>query len=327
MTQPPAMPPTEPPGARVLGLDSGGTKTVCYLATAAGEVLAEARGPGAHPKTAGLRGMEAILRRLVDQVLESRPRTLAALCLGMAGVDRPEETALVRELLAHIVEAQHVVIVNDALVALEAGAPGEAGIVIISGTGSIAYGRDARGRAARAGGWGYVLADEGSGYWLGRQALRAVMRQADGRGPRTVLTEALLRHYDVARAQDLVRKVYDGDLKPAAIAALAATIQTAVDAGDDVARRIVDIGASELAGAVLSVAGRLELSLCTVVLAGGSFRAVPDLRDAVGTTLSARLPQARIRPLEAEPAMGAVWLAVRAAAGERVVPSYIGDAC
>ena len=78
-----------------------------------------------------------------------------------------------------------IVIVNDALIALETGAPGQPGVVIISGTGSIAYGRNAAGEAARSGGWGYVLGDEGSGYWIGRAALRAVLRAADlaGRAP------------------------------------------------------------------------------------------------------------------------------------------------
>ena len=311
---------------RVLGLDSGGTKTVCYLADGAGHILAEARGPGAHPKAAGLGGMEAILSTLIKQVLDGHPRGLAALCLGMAGVDRPEETALVRRRLEGIVEAAHVVIVNDALVALEAGAPGRPGIVLISGTGSIAYGRDEQGHAARAGGWGYVLADEGSGYWLGRQALRAVMRQADGRGPHTALTRILFRHFQVERAQGLVRQVYTGDLKPAAIAALASTVQAAADEGDEVALNIVETGARELGGAAASVAERLRLSTCAIVLAGGSFLAVPRLREAVTSALRARVPDAEVHALDDEPAMGAVRLALRAAAGEDVVPRYIDDA-
>jgi N-acetylglucosamine kinase-like BadF-type ATPase len=245
----------------------------------------------------------------------------------MAGVDRPGETALVRRLLEGLVTAAHIIVVNDALVALEAGAPGRPGVVVISGTGSIAYGRDARDRSARAGGWGYVLADEGSGYWLGRQALRAVMRQADGRDAPTSLTSRLLAHYHVGRAQDLVRKVYTGDLKPAAIATLASTVQAAASEGDAVASRIIEVGADELAGMAASVASRLELSRPEVVLAGGIFRAVPRMGEAVIARLSVRLPDARARRLEVEPAAGAVRLAIRAAAGESVVPGYVEDAC
>jgi N-acetylglucosamine kinase-like BadF-type ATPase len=310
---------------RVIGLDSGGTKTVCYLADETGAVLAEARGAGAHLTAAGVRGVEAILREVITAVMGERPAPVDALCLGMAGVDRPGETALVRTILDGIVRAAHVVIVNDALVALEAGAPGEPGIVIISGTGSIAYGRDGQGRAARSGGWGYVLADEGSGYWLGRQALRAVMRESDGRGPRTSLTARLLAHYHVERAQDLVRQIYTGHLKPAAIATLASTVQAAADEGDEVATRIIEVGAAELTGAAASVARQLQLSACTVVLAGGIFRAVARMRQAVSEAICARLPGSRILPLDVEPAIGAVRLAIRAAAGEPVTPSYVQE--
>lgn len=312
---------------RVLGLDAGGTKTVCYLADDSAAVLVEARGPGAQLTNAGSVGVQAILQDVIAQVLNGQPRALTAICLGMAGVDRPGETALIRRLLDEIVTAAHVVIVNDALVALEAGAPGQPGLVLIAGTGSIAYGRDANGRAARAGGWGYVLADEGSGYWLGRQALRAVMRQADGRGPETSLTPRLLERYQVTQAHDLVQKVYSADLKPATIAALAPIVQAAAAEDDAVAIRIIDMGARELTDAAVSVARRLDLSSCPVVLAGGIFRAVHGMREAVTAQVASRLPDARIQPLETEPAMGAVRLALRAAAGETVVPRYVRDGC
>src|SRR5690349_19397993 len=148
---------------RVLGLDAGGTKTVYYLADERGAVLAEARGPGANLTAAGAPGVQMTLREVIGQILRHQSGDVASLGLGMAGVNRPGEAALIRGMLQRIVTVPHVAIVNDALVALEAGAPGAPGIVIISGTGSIAYGRDDRGRAARSGGWGHVLADEGSG--------------------------------------------------------------------------------------------------------------------------------------------------------------------
>src|SRR5213078_4483038 len=90
-----------------------------------------------------------------------------------------------------------VLVVNDALIALAAGAGDDPGIVIISGTGSIVYGRNERVEAARAGGWGHMIGDEGSGYWIGREALAAVMRAGDGRGPETGLTAAMLAHFQV----------------------------------------------------------------------------------------------------------------------------------
>jgi N-acetylglucosamine kinase len=309
---------------QLIGLDAGGSKTVCYLADEHGNVISQARGPGAHLPSAGPHGVESILRHVIGDALSGRQPTIAGACLGMAGVDRPGEAAIVRGILKRIIQSPQTTIVNDALVALEAGAPALAGIVVISGTGSIAYGRDDRGHAARSGGWGYVLADEGSGYWLGRQALRAAMRQADGRGQTTSLTARLLEHYRVSRADELARKVYAGDLKPAAIALLAAFVQSAAQEGDRAAIEIVERGASELSVAARSVARRLELASCPVVLAGGAFRAVPLMIEQFERRLASDLPGARSHLLDVEPAIGAVRLAIRAARGESVVPEYLG---
>src|SRR6185369_3788449 len=119
---------------------------------------------------------------------------------GIAGVDRPDDARVVRGIMRRIGYKAKTLVVNDALVALEAGAPEQPGIVVIAGTGSIAYGRNDRNQSARAGGWGYVLGDEGSGYWIGRAALRAVLREADRRGPQTLLTSLLLKYYRVEHA-------------------------------------------------------------------------------------------------------------------------------
>src|SRR6185295_3235694 len=137
-----------------------------------------------------------------------------------------------------------VLVVNDALVALEAGAPDRPGVVVIAGTGSIAYGRNERNEAARAGGWGYVLGDEGSGYWIGRAALRAVLRAADQRGPATVLTPMLLEHFNVTQPQLLLHEVYHQQLKPAEIGALAQCVHAGFLQGDSAAIGILR-GAAE----------------------------------------------------------------------------------
>ena len=196
----------------VIGIDAGGTKTVCQLADEHANVLAEARGPGANLQAGGELEVEKALHAVMAEALgHDRSIRPSAICCGMAGVDRPEDVAAVRAILTRIGEKADLLIVNDALIALEAGAPGEAGVVIVAGTGSIAYGRDTEGHAARAGGWGHVLGDEGSGYWLGRQALQAVVRASDGRGPRDVPERArpdALRREPRAgsRAPDLLRR-------------------------------------------------------------------------------------------------------------------------
>ncbi len=308
----------------VIGLDAGGTKTVCQLADEHARVLAEARGPGANLQVGGELEVEKVLHGVMSDVLAGKRAIVPrAICCGMAGVDRPEDTATIRAILTRIGQHADLLIVNDALIALEAGAPGEAGVVVVSGTGSIAYGRDDRGRAARAGGWGHVLGDEGSGYWLGRHALQAVVRAADGRGPETLLTARVLDHYRVRRAQDLVHEIYYSGARPRALATLGSLVQAAAEDGDPVAGGLIERGAAELAAAALSVTSRLGLRACPIVLAGGMFRGVPRLRAAVVDRLQAALPQATIRSLDVEPALGAVRLALAVAAGKAVVPAYM----
>jgi N-acetylglucosamine kinase-like BadF-type ATPase len=221
-----------------------------------------------------------------------------------------------------------VLIVNDALVALEAGAPGEPGVVIIAGTGSISYGRNAAGQAARAGGWGYVLGDEGSGYWIGRHALRAVVREADRRGPRTSLTPRTLAHFGVSRPQDLIHEIYFGGMRPGAIAALAAEVQAAFSEGDAAAAGILEVGVRELVSSASSVVARLRLERepFTFVLSGGIFRAVPWMRDQLAERLPRVAADARIMRLEIEPAEGAVRLALALTRGEARVPVYVDAA-
>lgn len=309
----------------VVGIDAGGSKTVCQLGDGEGRLLREARGPGANLQSAGELEVEKVLHDVLTETLAAIDDTPAALCLGMAGVDRPHDARVLRGILARLCRGSRTLVVNDALVALEAGAPGQAGIVLIAGTGSIAYGRDDHGHAARAGGWGHVLGDEGSGFWLGRQALRAVLRAADQRGARTALAARVMAHFGVTREQELVQPVYEGGMKPKVIAALASIVGDVADAGDAVAAKIIEIGAEELASSAVSVARRLDLARGAIplLLAGGVFRAVPRMRTRVIERLGDLLPLARATLLDVEPASGAVRLAAALMRGDVRVPVYL----
>ena len=205
----------------VLGIDVGGTKTVCLLADDDERVIAEGREEGANLQGAGELALEKVLHSVMEKTLEGTGVVPSAICLGIAGVDRASDEAVVRSIMSRIGYKARILVVNDALIALQAGVGDAAGIVIVSGTGSIAYGRNDQGEASRAGGWGYVLGDEGSGYWIGRLALRAVVRHADGRGRVTSLTPRLLAHFGVERASELIHKVYHEELSPRSIAAVA----------------------------------------------------------------------------------------------------------
>ena len=311
----------------VLGIDAGGTKTVCLLADEQGSIVAEARGRGANLQAAGELEVEKVLHHVMEEAIGSRVLVPAAICLGIAGVDRTDDYAVVGAIMRRIGYKARVVIVNDALVALEAGAPDQPGVVVISGTGSISYGRNAKGEAARAGGWGYVLGDEGSGYWIGRSALRAVLRQADRRGPDTVLSEMLLEHFNVSAPQELIHEVYIKNLKPTAIGALATCVQAAFSQGDSVAIGILRGAANELEMFALSVARRLELigQAFVFILAGGIFRAVPWLEQELERRLPVAAPGSWVRLLDVEPAIGAVALALQETRGGALIPAYKVD--
>ena len=308
----------------VLGIDAGGTKTVCLLADERGVVISEARGPGANLHTSGELAVEKVLHEVMEAAIGDRGVVQAAICLGIAGVDRGDEMRTVRAIMRRIASQARVLVVNDALIALVAGAGDAAGIVIIAGTGAIAYGRNASGEAARAGGWGHMIGDEGSGYWIGREAVAAVMRAADGRGPATRLTEGILAHFGAEEVSRLPRIVYDRDEPRQRVSALGPIVQQAAASGDAVATRILEGAADELLLAARSVASRLEMrgDAFTFFLAGGVFPVVPWLAEELPRRLIEVAPRCQVRLLDHEPAAGAVWLALAEARGGAQVPRY-----
>ncbi len=308
----------------VLGIDAGGTKTVCLLADARGSIVAEGRGPGANLHVAGELAVEKVLHEVMEQALANHRVMPAAICLGIAGVDREDEAATVRAIMRRICRNARVIVVNDALIALAAGARDGPGVVIISGTGSIVYGCNARGEAARASGWGHMVGDEGSGYWIGREAVAAVMRGADGRGPATRLTGEILSHFNVADVSRLPRIVYDREQPRMSVAALGPIIQRVAAQGDAVATRILERAAEELVLAAQSVARQLEMrgDSFTFHLAGGVFRVIPSLVPELRRRLLEVAPRSRVELVTCEPAVGAVWLALAEARGGARIPHY-----
>jgi N-acetylglucosamine kinase-like BadF-type ATPase len=309
----------------VLGIDAGGTKTVCLLADEGGRVLAEARGAGANLQASGELEVEKVLHQLMEDTLGQHDIRPDAICLGIAGVDRPSDAKAVQSIMRRIGFKSRIVVVNDALVALVAGAGDQPGVVIVAGTGSIAYGVDAAHHACRAGGWGYLLGDEGGGFWIGRAALSAVVRQFDGRGPATRLTELVLGQMHLATPAQLIHAIYDRGLQRHVVAGLAEVVQQAMLAGDAVASHILARAAEELVSAAASVVTRLGMrgDIYPTILAGGIFRAIPALSSDVCSRMAEVAPRSEVRGLEAEPALGAVTLALAAARGTLVLPTYL----
>ena len=308
----------------VLGIDAGGTKTVCLLADEQARIVSESRGGAANLHASGEREVEKVLHDVMESAIGGRGIIPSAVCLGIAGVDRDDEARAVRTIVRRMGYKSRVVVVNDALIALAAGAGDAPGVVIIAGTGSIVYGRNARDEAARAGGWGHIIGDEGSGYWIGREALTAVMRAADGRGPATRLTDDVLTHFNVTDVSRLPRIVYDREVPRMSVAALGPIVQRASELGDAVATNVLECAAEELVIAARSVATRLEMrgDAFPFILAGGVFPVVPWLGYQLAKRLIEVAPRSHVRLLEQEPAVGAVCLALAEANGGLRIPHY-----
>lgn len=294
--------------ALIVGVDAGGTKTAGVVADESGHVLRSVRAAGANLHVHGELAVEKVLAGLLDELCpEERPE---ALCLGMAGVDRPGEDALIRALLRRLGFRGNAMVVNDALVAIAAGAPDRVGVVVIAGTGSIAYGVDRRGRSARAGGLGPMLADEGSAGWVGHRALLAAVRATEGRGESTVLKDAIFSVLTVGSLSDLPAMAYGGGLTRERLAELAPTVIAVAQNGDRVAQGILEEASTELASAARSVVRQLDFAGAPypLIFSGGLFKGLPGLVDAVSR--KARLEGAVPYRLAREPAEGALDLAL-----------------
>jgi N-acetylglucosamine kinase-like BadF-type ATPase len=205
------------------------------------------------------------------------------------------------------IPARHYLLTSDAAIALAAAVRDGPGIIVIAGTGSIAFARDDQGRILRAGGWGIPFDDRGSGYDLGRKAVAAALEAFDGRGPHTTLADRICGALDLADITEVVPRQLD----PQQIAALFSLVMEAAREGDLVACHLCDNAARDLAHlavALLKRAGWTRRAV-PVVLTGGVFQSSPRIRRAFARHLRRLAPQARLEQLERPPVAGALWLA------------------
>jgi N-acetylglucosamine kinase-like BadF-type ATPase len=300
-----------------LGVDGGQSSTTAVIGDREGRITGWANsGPCNHVSAADARAkFLRVMRECVSQASvraglseENARWRFAAACLGMSG--GPDDK---RELLAQLIEAKHSMVTHDAMVALAGATSGEPGIVVISGTGSIAFAENPRGETARAGGWGYVFGDEGSGFDIARQALRAVLREHEGWGAKTALMPALLEAGHASGANELMHLFYTPEWPRSRVAELARVVDQIAEDGDPIAISIMQHAANDLALLAGSVRRQLwaEGEPARVSWTGGvfssdilleRFRSLMSLED--NTTCSAP---------EHGPAVGALLLAYRSA--------------
>jgi N-acetylglucosamine kinase-like BadF-type ATPase len=239
-----------------IGVDGGGSKTLAVLVDATGKELARGLAESANYQVVGLERAAANIIQAVSQAKLTAQLSGEALraWFGLSGVDRPGDSLLFQPYLG--VLAEQVQITNDADLLL--GALKEScGIALIAGTGSIALGQNKHGVQMRAGGWGYVFGDEGSGYILACQGLQAVARAADGRGSATLLLDLILHYWHLTDPEEILGEVYKDNDK-ARIARLSTCVLQAARQGDSQAQAIVRQGAQELALLVRTLSQKLD---------------------------------------------------------------------
>ena len=305
----------------VLGIDGGGTKIDCALADEGGEVLARATGPGANLR----RTTPDELRRALAACFDSLRATAGltellpeVVCAGFAGASDPAAQATAREVLDDLLHPRALYVVGDMEVALEAAVGPGTGVVLIAGTGSIAFGRNAAGKTARAGGEGArrtasgeLTGDAGSGFDIGRRAIEAIQQTE------TILTEAMLAVTDAETPDEL--QSWLAPERASELASLVPLVTRAARRGDPVAREILEQAGAALAGLAERVlldldATKADFRLYTI---GGVCAESPEVLRSLRATLTRSAPRAVVERLETSPADGAVRLGQRLWLAER----------
>ena len=299
----------------VVGVDGGGTKTRAILANDRGKQIAEATGAASAVHPEDVERSAGVIAGVVRDALEQAGKHGAlprVLCVGVAGVGREPERQALWEALSQHTLADEVVVEPDFAVALDDAFGDGTGVLLISGTGSSAFGRGPAGATARCGGWGLAIGDEGSGAWIGRRALSVVAAAADGREPETALTGALLTALELKETSALV--AWAASATPAALAALAPVVLQVADGGDQRAGSIASLAVEELSLHVRAMARKLftdERASVPVALMGGMLRPGSPLRKRLEHRLKSAAPGAHIHAGEVDAARGAVKRALK----------------
>jgi N-acetylglucosamine kinase-like BadF-type ATPase len=309
----------------VMGIDGGATKTLAVVLDLEHHALHLAqRGPSNQDSV----GTELAVGALLEAAAEALERAgttqegLGAAVLAVAGTDTD---AIARHVRAARTEAW--IVVNDVVGAWATATSAGPGIGVIAGTGSNVLGVGADGRAWRAGGWGHLLGDEGSGYWLGIQSIKAALRDREASGPETALSEAVERFFDAPSVEALAARVYSKPLSKREIAAFASETSELAVRGDLVARELYERGAKELAAQVAAVIRQTGLQGgFPVGLIGGAFRAGAVFVEPLTGAIHESAPDARVSVVKTAPVVGSLLLAARACRrADALDPAQLSD--
>ncbi len=295
----------------IIGIDGGGTKTVGLLTTETGEHIAKAEAGPSNYHVVGTAQTQSVLNEIISKLythVTDTPLNAIRFCIGMAGLGREEDRKIIGQICNEIGINKNRILTHDAHIALVGGIGKQEGVIVISGTGSIVYGINEHGKETRAGGWGYLLGDEGSGYDIALKGLQAVARAADKREPPTQLTNLILNRLELNEPNNLIRWTHAASRDE--IAQLAGVVFKAAEIGDTKAEKIIDSAFSEFACAVETVVMQLEFSHpFSTVFSGGILLHQPILANKLQRWIEKIIIGSSVIFPKHEPAYGAVLLA------------------
>jgi N-acetylglucosamine kinase-like BadF-type ATPase len=295
----------------VLGVDGGATKTLAaVLDMDTGQLYIGHGGPSNQDAVGATAAVRALLEAADEAIAEAgiSPERLAAAVLAIAGTDTD---AIVRNVRA--VRTEDWLVVNDVVAAWASATGTGPGVAVIAGTGSNVFGVGPEDKPWRAGGWGHLLGDEGSGYWFGIQSIKAALDDREASGPETALSERAPAFFGLETVEQLVSHVYSKPLTKGEISALAVETAKLAEAGDAVARELYVRGARELGRQIRAVIEQTGLrGSFPVGLIGGAFKAGEVFLAPLKAVIHDAAPEAHVARVVLQPVGGSLQLAARA---------------
>jgi N-acetylglucosamine kinase-like BadF-type ATPase len=306
--------------AYYLGIDGGGSKTTCAIGDGRSTLATVVAGPSNITRVEEVRARQSLHEAIhkACAAAQIEPRQIDCACIGVAGAGRKEVAEAVRKIVAEVISGQ-IEVVGDMAVAMAAAFGAAPGVIVIAGTGSIAYGRNQQGITARAGGWGFAISDEGSAHWIGRAAVAASLRESDEtaeqRGDEPEDASSLFRELKAAwNLRSLEQFVRTANSSPD-FAALLPAIISAAERGNDLARHVLEQASSELCQLARIVIRRLfteseaDSTLIKLAMIGGVFRHSAVVRQSFTEEVCKFDPRIQMTPEIVEPVQGALLMA------------------
>lgn len=265
----------------LLAVDGGGTKTKAVLVHADGTILGEGKAGASNYQVVGAEAAEAALIEAVLTAFHDAGGlvNVEKAVFALAGIDTSKDEKVVEGIVERVVNAlsiefRHLLVENDCFSALLGATQNKAGILLIAGTGSIVFAHDGNKRFVRAGGWGHRVGDEGSGYWIGKQAIQSVLKMQDGRGEETLLAWLILEKFGFKEIEELYNWTYSDSYSVDDVGALATVVDKANKLGDGVSKRILDHAADELILLIKTVIEKAHIQKqdFDLILQGGVFQ-------------------------------------------------------